>query len=249
MLPKRRGQGHGGRTVVVHGDGIPVKPHRRIHQVRVPRRKHGKWSRVPRRNTNINERPVKPFLPPVIQTIVHRHSPHAVPSATAPTLSEEFEKTLNRTDPDSAASLQQDVIEPSQKKNKKKKKKSGTHMPKHPTTANATVIHFNINLGAIPATTHFLRKFVKRFEKQTLVISLVETGLQTEEEAKTLTNFAAELGLSSSHVFLLPEESNLILKLRKQKKNKLFNESKTPRRGGVSVFWNAPLREPVIVKT
>jgi hypothetical protein len=190
---------------------------------------------------DINAIPAKPFLPVIIEKIPPPRTHAPVPSSTS---AADFEKELARANPASAASLQRDIIAPDKKSTKKNKKK-----PAPPaTTANATVVHFNMNLGGTQSAVHFLRKFTKRYANQTLIVNLVETGLQTAEEAKSLTTFAAAIGFSSSHVVVSAEESNLIWKMRKMKKNESCDQPKTPRRGGISTFWNAPLKDPVIQK-
>jgi hypothetical protein len=192
---------------------------------------------------DINAFPAQPFLPVVIEKITapRKHTP--TPSST--TIAD-FENELAKTNPDSAASLQRDVITPNKKSKKKNKNKKKIAPP--PSDANANVVHFNMNLGGVESAIHFLRKFSKRYANKTLIVNLVETGLQTTEETKSLTTFAAEIGFSCSHVLLSAEESNLIWKLRKMKNNKPVDKPKTPRRGGISTFWNAPLKDPIICK-
>jgi hypothetical protein len=192
---------------------------------------------------DINAFPARPFLPIVIEKITASRINTPTPSST--TIAD-FENELAKTNPDSAASLQRDAITPNKKSKKKNKNKKKIAPP--PSNANATVVHFNMNLGGVESAIHFLRKFSKRYANKTLIVNLVETGLQTTEETKSLTTFAAEIGFSCSHVFLSAEESNLIWKLRKMKKNKPTNQPKTPRRGGISTFWNAPLKDPIICK-
>jgi hypothetical protein len=98
-----------------------------------------------------------------------------------------------------------------------------------------------MNLGGVETAVHYLRKFKKQYSNTALILSLVETGLQSENETKTLTTIASELGFASSHIFISAEESNLILNARLIKKQKLLPtdspNTKTPRRGGISVFW------------
>jgi len=129
---------------------------------------------------DINAIPVKRFLPVIVEKIVAPRAPAPAPSSTA---IPDFEKELARTNPASAASLQRDVIDP-HKKSKKKKNKDKLTPPL--TNANATVVHFNMNLQGVQSAIHFqlCRRNRFRIVARRRFCRRIESDLENEKDEK-----------------------------------------------------------------
>jgi hypothetical protein len=155
---------------------------------------------------------------------------------------------LNKTSPhktQNSTHLQRDTVPISQKKKKKQNKSKKTSPVT--TAANTIIVHFNIDLRGFTSASHYIKKIVKEYPNKQIIINFVETGLNEHSAAK-LSDFCASLNLSCSHVIVIPEESNLILQKRNEKKNKLETTSQQPKRGGISTIWSAPLQNPKLTQ-